>query len=258
MGMAMVEEFCRKIRDGHVIGPFMKTCDPAFVEAAGYAGMDFVILDMEHGPVSVESLQNHIRAAQVAGVLPVVRVGRYKDISRVLDIGAAGVQVPQVSNAREAEEVVREAKFYPQGERGVCRFVRAARYSALEKNEYFRMANHALVIIQLEGQQALANLDEIMEVPGVDILFIGPYDLSQSLGLPGQTTHPAVVEQMQEIVVRAKKKHILVGTFTDSQETLKRWSDAGVQYLSYSVDTGIFYEACVGVRERMNRIGVPS
>ena len=228
MGMAKTEEFYRKIRSGYVIGPFMKTCDPAFVEAAGYAGMDFVILDMEHGPASVESLQNHIRAAQVAGVLPVVRVGSYGDISRVLDIGAGGVQVPQVSSAKEAEAVVREAKYFPQGERGVCRFVRAARYSALEKQEYFRRANQALVIIQLEGQKALENLDEIMEVPGIDILFIGPYDLSQSLGVPGQTTHPAVVEQMQEIVERAKKKHILVGTFTDSEKTLKRWSDAGV------------------------------
>ena len=253
MGMTMVDEFYKKIREGYVIGPFMKTCDPAFVEAAGYAGMDFVILDMEHGPVSVDSLQNHIRAAQVAGVLPVVRVGSYGDISRVLDIGAAGVQVPQVSNAREAKEVIREAKYYPQGERGVCRFVRAARYSALERNEYFRRANHALVIIQLEGQQALENLDEIMEVPGIDILFIGPYDLSQSLGVPGQTTHPAVVEQMQEIVMRAKRQHILVGTFTDSQEILKKWREAGVQYLSYSVDTGIFYEACVEVREQMKR-----
>ncbi len=254
MGMAKTEEFYRKIRSGYVIGPFMKTCDPAFVEAAGYAGMDFVILDMEHGPASVESLQNHIRAAQVAGVLPVVRVGSYGDISRVLDIGAGGVQVPQVSSAKEAEAVVREAKYFPQGERGVCRFVRAARYSALEKQEYFRRANQALVIIQLEGQKALENLDEIMEVPGIDILFIGPYDLSQSLGVPGQTTHPAVVEQMQEIVERAKKKHILVGTFTDSEKTLKRWSDAGVQYLSYSVDTGIFYEACVRVRERAKQM----
>ncbi|MCI9161914.1 MAG: aldolase [Lachnospiraceae bacterium] len=252
--MAKTEEFYRKIRSGYVIGPFMKTCDPAFVEAAGYAGMDFVILDMEHGPASVESLQNHIRAAQVAGVLPVVRVGSYGDISRVLDIGAGGVQVPQVSSAKEAEAVVREAKYFPQGERGVCRFVRAARYSALEKQEYFRRANQALVIIQLEGQKALENLDEIMEVPGIDILFIGPYDLSQSLGVPGQTTHPAVVEQMQEIVERAKKKHILVGTFTDSEKTLKRWSDAGVQYLSYSVDTGIFYEACVRVRERAKQM----
>ena len=254
MGMAIIEEFYRKMRNGYVIGPFMKTCDPAFVEAAGYAGMDFVILDMEHGPASVESLQNHIRAAQVAGVLPVVRVGSCGDISRVLDIGAAGVQIPQISSAKEAEAVVREAKYFPEGERGVCRFVRAAKYSAMEKSEYFRKANHTLVIIQLEGQQALENLNEIMEVPGIDILFIGPYDLSQSLGLPGQTTHPAVVEQMQEIVERAKKKHILVGTFTDSEKTLKRWSDAGVQYLSYSVDTGIFYEACVRVRERAKQM----
>lgn len=247
----VIKTFRKKIGQGCVIGPFMKTCDPAFVEAAGYAGMDFAILDMEHGPVSLENLQNNIRGAQITGLLPVVRVNSYEDISRVLDIGAAGVQVPQVSSAREAENAVRQAKFYPLGERGICRFVRAAHYSALDRNVYFPQANQSLVIIQVEGREGIENLDEILEVPGIDILFIGPYDLSQSLGVPGQTEHPSVIGQMREIAGKAMRRGIPVGTFTDSRKTLRMWSGVGVRYLAYSVDMGIFCDACVQVRREL-------
>lgn len=254
MNIELLKAFQKKISEGCVAGPFMKTSDPGFVEAAGYAGMDFVILDMEHGPVGVEQMQNNIRAAQVSGILPIVRVDNYENISKVLDIGAAGVQIPQVSSAAEAKRAVREARYFPEGERGVCRFVRAAHYSAMDRAEYFPTANQALVVVQLEGQEAMGNLAEIMEVEGIDILFIGPYDLSQSLGVPGQTTHPKVVGQMQKIVAEAKAKNVLVGTFTDNYETLKMWSDAGVQYLSYSVDMGIFCEACMGIRKELEHI----
>src|SRR5690606_19399676 len=118
-------------RGDFVKGPFMKTSDPALVEAAGYAGFDFVILDTEHGPVTIENLQNHIRAALIADILPVIRVpdNSESSIRKVLDIGALGIQVPQIKNAVQAEETVRRAKFYPKGDRGVCRFVRAAKYS---------------------------------------------------------------------------------------------------------------------------------
>ncbi len=234
----------------------MKTCDPAFVEIAGYSGMDFVILDMEHGPAGIEQMQNHIRAAQCSGAVPIVRVGCTEEISKALDIGAGGVQIPQIGTAGEAEAAVREAKFYPTGSRGVCRFVRAARYSVTERERYFPEANETLVIVQLEGQEAMENLDEIMEVPGIDVLFIGPYDLSQSLGIPGQTMHPQVIRQMKKIVEAAHRKGLLVGTFTDDARTLKLWSEAGVQYLSYSVDVGIFADACAGVRREFDAFGI--
>lgn len=231
---------------GSVIGPFMKTGDPAFVEAAGYAGFDFVILDMEHGPVTVENMQNNVRAALVAGTVPIIRVqdSTESSIGKALDIGSFGVQVPQVQNAAQALSVVRKAKFYPKGERGVCRFVRAARYSSLERNRYFMEANETLVILQLEGLEALENLEGILQVPDVDIIFVGPYNLSQSLGMPGQINHPKVVEKMKFIVERARANNIVVGTFVDTPEGVQTWRDAGVQYISYSVDVGIFTDAC--------------
>ena len=110
---------------------FSKTSDPAFIETAGYSGMDFVIIDLEHGPNNVQSVQNLIRAAEVAGIFPIVRVKEScaSVMSEVLDIGAGGIQVPQITKKEDGEAVFKKTKFSPLGERGVCRFVRAAEYS---------------------------------------------------------------------------------------------------------------------------------
>ena len=254
MNEKLIKNFRNKIISGKpVFGPFMKTCDPGFVEVAGYAGMDFAILDMEHGPIGIQSMQNNIRAAQVSGVLPVVRVPAITEeaIGKALDIGAAAVEIPQISTAQEAEAAVRLAKFAPHGERGVCRFVRAAHYSAMERDMYFQSANDTIVIAQIEGIEAVKNLDDILNVPGIDILFIGPYDLSQSLGVPGQT---CVIEEMNKIVNAAKKRGVVIGTFTDSRETMEMWMKAGVQYISYSVDMGIFYDSCKKLTEQFREI----
>jgi 4-hydroxy-2-oxoheptanedioate aldolase len=243
----MLNTFKDKLKKGEsVFGPFMKTCDAAFVEIAGYAGFDFVILDMEHGPVSFETLQNLIRGAVISGTIPIVRASDSKEISisRALDIGAYGIQIPQVRTVEEAKACISAAKFYPAGERGVCRFVRAASYSAIPGNEYFSKANDTLVILQLEGSQAIENLDEIIKVKGIDILFIGPYDLSQSLGLPGQIDHPKVKNEVASIVEKAKKRDIIVGTFADTIDGARMWKQEGIQYISHSVDVGIFMDAC--------------
>lgn len=257
MNETLIQGFRNKIISGNpVFGPFMKTCDPGFVEAAGYAGMDFAILDMEHGPVSIQSMQNNIRAAQVSGILPVVRVPAITEeaIGKALDIGAAAVEIPQISTAKEAELAVRLAKFAPRGERGVCRFVRAAHYSAMDRELYFQQANNTIVIAQIEGTEAVKNLDDILSVEGIDILFIGPYDLSQSLGVPGRTTHPHVIEEMNKIVKTAQEKGVVIGTFTDSRETMEMWLKAGVQYISYSVDMGIFYDSCQKLTKQFHEI----
>lgn len=248
-------EFKQKLQNGEcVYGPFMKTGDPMFVEAAGLAGFDFVILDTEHGPVEVESQQNNVRAAEARNLVPIIRLKDKAEntIGRALDIGAYGIQVPQISNAEEAKEVVKYAKFYPYGMRGVCRFVRAADYSAMDRYEYFGNSKDVLIILQLEGIDAIRNLDEILEVDGIDILFIGPYDLSQSLGVPGQVNNSKVVEAMQQIVEKAQSNNKVIGCFVDTIEDMKMWKSLGLQYLSYSVDVGIFYEACKKIKEQCN------
>ncbi len=254
--MKLLTDFKNRLESGEtVFGPFMKTLDPAFVEIAGFAGFDFVILDMEHGPVSFENLHNLIRAAQVSGTVPIVRTSDSGDvsISKALDLGAYGVQIPQVQTAEEAGECVKAGKYFPLGQRGVCRFVRSAGYSSVPREEYFSGANNTLIILQLEGRKALKNIDEILDVDGFDIIFIGPYDLSQSLGYPGQIDHPEVIHEMKKIVEDASKRGVTVGTFTDTLASAKMWKDTGVQYISYSVDVGIFREACVDLIDKLNR-----
>lgn len=256
--MDILHRFKKKLADGDaVFGIFMKTCDTCFVEVAGLAGFDFVILDMEHGPVGYENLQGLIRAAVHAHTLPIVRTPDSAEISisKPLDLGASGVQVPHIKNAESARAAVSAARFFPAGERGMCRYVRAANYSAMSKEEYFSRANEILVILQLEGKEAIANLDGILEVEGIDILFIGPYDLSQSMGLPGQVDHPDVVETMGSIIRKAQTKGKTIGTFTDTIDSAGLWKRAGVQYLSHSVDVRIFLEGCKSLSDELSSLG---
>ncbi len=244
--MKGIRELKTKLQKGEtIIGVFSKTCDPAFIEVLVYAGFDYVILDCEHGPSNPMVLQNLIRGAQIAGIAPIVRVSAInEEISRALDVGAAGVEIPQVETADDAKRAISFAKFAPEGARGVCRFVRAAGYSSIPKDIYFQNANENFVVLQLEGTAAIENIDEILEVPGIDVIFVGPYDLSQSLGLTGQVTHPMVEKKMREIICKCLKKGIAAGTFCDSAENAAQWMKLGVQYIAYSVDVGIFYEAC--------------
>ncbi len=243
----MLQEFKKKLKEGAaVFGPFMKTSDPSFVEIAGYTGFDFVVLDMEHGPVYYETIHNLVRGAEVSGTLPIIRTPDSSEIfiSKALDSGALGVQIPHVTNAAEAKSCISAAKFHPDGMRGACGYVRAAEYTSIPVDQYFRKANEALVILQLEGKEAIDNLDEILDVKGFDILFIGPYDLSQSLGIPGQVDDPMVTELMESIVARAGEKGVVTGTFTNTPDRARKWKSTGVQYLSYSVDVGLFSDLC--------------
>ena len=229
-----------------VLGPFLKLTDPAVVEVMGFAGFDFVIIDQEHGPISIQNTQNMIRAAESVGITPVVRVNKNEETSilRTLDIGAQGIQIPQINNKENAINAVKSVKYSPQGERGVCRYVRAANYSSMDKYKYFEYANQETIIIShIEGVEGINNLEEILSVPELDVIFIGPYDLSQSLGIPGKVNDPLVIEKMKEVIKKCKKRNIAVGTFADDTETAKFWISLGVQYMSFSVDVGILFEA---------------
>ncbi len=245
MNTQLLQAFKAKLKEAPVFGTFSKTSDPGIIETMGHGGFDFVILDMEHGPSSMETIQNLIRAAELSGVLPLIRVPEGNDeiIGKTLDVGAYGVQVPQVTNPDTVKRVIDTARFHPEGSRGVCRFVRAAGYSSMDKSNYFREANEPVIVIQLEGRSALDNLNAILDVEGFDIVFIGPYDLSQSLGVPGEIEHPTVVSTIREIVTACLAKGIYVGTFTDTPTQAGKWIKEGMKYIANSVDMGIFYDA---------------
>ena len=241
-------ELKRKIERGEtVLGPFMNCCDPSFIEIVGLAGFDFAIVDMEHGPLSVETAADLCRAGQRAGLDPIVRVRKNDapQIQRALDIGSAGVQVPQIETREQAEAVVRAAKYAPLGMRGISLYTRAGDYTVNGLAGITDQLNsEQLVIIHIEGVRGLENLDDIVTVPHIDIIFLGPYDLSQSFGIPGQVNDPRVVNGMKEAVVKIRAAGKAAGTFAGDTDTAKRWIDLGVQYMSLGVDVGMFADAC--------------
>ena len=236
-----------RLKNGEcVYGPFLRIPDPAVTEIIGYAGWDFCIIDLEHGPLSVIQAQNMVRAAKAAGMAPLIRTREMAEtmIVRALDTGAAGVQIPQVNSAEAAAMAVRSAKFYPLGERGVCKFTRNAEYSHIPQEKYFNMANEdSLVVIQIEGEGGVKQIDEILDTPGIDVVFMGPYDLSQSLGLTGQVTHPKVISLLETLTEKIRKKGLAAGCFANTHESIKMQRDMGIQYLSSYIDTGFIYEA---------------
>ena len=245
-----------RLKDGNiVVGPFVNIGSGAMIEIAAFAGFDFVILDTEHGPLDIETTEDLCRVASGVNLTPIVRV-RENDppqILRALDIGSGGVQVPQISSRADAEAVVQAAKYAPLGMRGVSPYTRAARYFAEGSSILGRLNEESMIVIHIEGVEGLNNLTEILDVQGLDVIFLGPYDLSQSLGIPGQVNDSRVVERMKLAVSKVDAAGIAVGTFCDTREAAERWIDAGVRYVVTSVDTGIYLQGCRSMIQGLKR-----
>jgi 4-hydroxy-2-oxoheptanedioate aldolase len=246
--------FKSKLQIGSCLGIFSKTTDSSMVEVMAHSGLDFVILDMEHGPITTETLKHHLMALKGTDTLGIVRVegADSPHIGKALDLGAHGIQVSSVSGAAQAAQAVAAAKFHPEGMRGVCRFVRAADYAFKERNAYFSAANEGLLILQIEGKAGLEAFDDIVQVPGIDVLFVGPYDLSQSLGVPGQVEHPKVMDAIREMQVKAARRQVVLGTFCDTPEQLQQRKAAGFKYLAYSVDLWLFGERLIQLKNQFD------
>lgn len=240
-----------RLLSGVCTGIFSKTIDSGFVEAAGLAGLDFIILDTEHGPADWATLQNHVRAARLTNMAPIVRVRGldHHAIGAALDTGAEGVQVPNITTAAEAAAAVSAARFHPEGRRGVCRFVRAGQYGGSQKEEYFPGENQKLVILQVEGLEGVENIDSILAVSGFDVVFIGPYDLSQSAGTPGNVDGPEVHALIERIARAARNTGKMLGIFCDTETALAKYRQMNVPYLAYSVDISLFREAVSSLKQ---------
>jgi 4-hydroxy-2-oxoheptanedioate aldolase len=236
------------------IGTYIQLSDWAVGEILARAGFKFLVLDGEHGPLSVASIKSQILAIQAANLVCVVRVQSNDPqlIMAPLDLKAFGVQVPNVNTADEAERAVRASRYHPMGMRGSNPYVRANDYGAGEFKEYMNWSNQqSLLVIQVEGMEGLDNFPHILEVPGVDVVWLGPYDLSQSMGIPGEVNHPRVTEKMKQIISLCREKDIAVGTFADKPEMVRKWISLGVDLIAMSFDTKLLYE---GAKRLLNEI----
>jgi 2-keto-3-deoxy-L-rhamnonate aldolase RhmA len=221
------------VRGEPAIGVSIMFASPQLVEIVGRLGFDWVLLDCEHGTISVESLESMTMAAEASGITAIARprTGGPDAILEVLERGVMGVQVPHVNTAEQARAIVEAVKYHPLGRRGLAARTRPAGYGiGISLDDYARRANEeTLVCIQIEEREALDNLADILEVPGVDVFFLGPSDLSQSLGYPGRGDHPDVRGAMQ----RAFSMITEHGKAAGSAGSAKRWHEYREQGATY-------------------------
>jgi len=230
--------------DKPAVGTWLMSASALVAEAMGCAGYDWAVLDMEHTPIDLSTLVHMLQAVAGTSMLPVVRVP-WNDavtIKRVLDAGAQTLLVPFVQNAREAAAAVAASRYPPEGVRGMAAMSRASRFGTAA--DYLTRANRQVaVVVQLETPQALACIDEIAAVQGVDALFVGPADLSASMGHVAQLMHPQVLELTARAAARAKALGKPIGTVGATPDIVARYRAMGFDFVAIASDLGLLMRA---------------
>lgn len=227
----------------NAFGSFVWSASPYVVECLGYSGLDYVIIDSEHSPIDTESTVNLVRTAQLHGLTPVVRA---KDASRssvlkMLDLGAQALIIPNLHTVEEVKNAVDFAKYPDIGRRGFAQ-CREAGYGfkdfASDLNEYFLTSNtQTLLLPMCETADLLEHIDEVVSLDGVDGIFVGPYDLSLDMGIPGDFSSPAMIAALQKIADACRKAHKYALIYSNSAETAKQHIKMGFQAPAVGIDT---------------------
>ncbi len=230
-----------------MVGSWVTFAETSSAEIMARAGFDWLTVDMEHSAITLSQAQELIRVISLCGVCPLVRLSSNDAAlaKRVMDAGAGGVIVPMVNSEAEARAAVESVKYPPEGRRSVGMW-RAQGYGP-DFDEYVAAANReSLVLVQIEHAEAVARLQEILAVPGIDGLMVGPYDLSASMGLAGQLDHPDVLDALDRIAAAARARNIPAGLHVvrPSPDELLAKVAAGYRLLAYSVDFLLLGETC--------------
>lgn len=209
------------------------------------AGFHWAFIDTEHGCFDIETVQDVCRVSQLAGLCPLVRVAdlQYSLVSRALDNGAQGIIFPRIEDPRELETALSWTKFPPLGVRGYGLMPSQIEYEALNFPEIVSHINeHTLTVLQIETKRALEAREEILSVPGIDAVMIGPADLSISLGVPGQFQSPVLIDAMELIRDTCVSKGIAPGTQTRSVEVARFWKSRGMRFLGCGSELSFLWE----------------
>jgi 2-dehydro-3-deoxyglucarate aldolase len=236
------------------IGSWIMMSDPVSVEVMALAGFEWLVIDTEHTSIDLQATENLIRTIQANKMFALVRVSKNEEvvIKKVLDMGADGILVPMVCSKEDAMQAINYAKYPPQGTRGVGLY-RASRYGT-KFNEYKKWVCDELVIIaQIEHINAVNNIDQILEVDGIDGIFIGPYDLSSSIGYPGEVEREEVKDAIQKVLDRCKKYNIPSGfhVVDTRPEKLQLKIDQGCTFLAYGIDYFFLRDAAINGMDKI-------
>ena len=225
------------------IGTWLTLAHPALAEMAARAGFDWVAVDLEHSSITLRECEDMIRVLDLAGTTPLVRLTANDSdlIKRVMDSGARGIIVPSVSTPEEAQLAVEAVHYPPRGRRGVG-LARAQSYGADFPGYLKKLAKEAVVVAMIENAQGVENAEHILSVDGIDAYFIGPYDLSASLGVAGKTSHPKVEKAISKVRAAGKltRKPGGVHVVEPDPAALRRRLKEGFGFIAYSLETRVY------------------
>ena len=229
------------------IGSWIQLAHPAIAEIMASAGFDWLAVDLEHSSIDLRETEELIRVIDLKGVVPLVRLSSNnpEQIKRIMDAGAHGVIVPMVNSKEDAQAAVSAVKYPPIGQRSIG-LARAQGYGARFLEYFDWQRDHSLVVVQIEHINAVNNLESILSVIGVDAYIVGPYDLSGSLGIPGQFEEPEFINAMQKIRAVSEDLgvpggvHIVEPDLIQLSQRIKE----GNKFIAYGVDTRIIDTAC--------------
>lgn len=232
--------------------------NPNIAYMLAQCGFEFFIIDNEHGTYNIETISNMVAAARGAGISVIIRIPEItrENILKPLDSGAAGLLVPMVNTAGEAKEVIKHAKYPPMGNRGAALRRPHNLYAKVNATEYLQQANkNTFIAVQAETTQSIENINKIASVEGVDCIFVGPFDLSISLGIPGQINHPLEQEAIEKIATACKKHNKIAGILMFDQKLLQQWIDKDFRFAVYSSDITMLADAASdAVKELKNNL----
>jgi len=237
------------------IGASMVLPSPPAAEILAQAGFDWLWIDMEHAALNLETAHRMIQATQGTETVPIVRVAwnLHWLAKHVLDMGAMGVIMPQVSSKQEAVDAVQALRYPPEGVRGLFPGFAALRWG-LPVSEYLKIANKEIMaILLIEHIEAVNRIEEILTVPGIDLIFVGPGDLSASMGLLGQATHTHVEEAIQKVLAATKKAKIPVGIPAVTPDDANRRIQQGFQFILVATDMGLLTSGAKGILGQIKR-----
>ncbi len=234
----------------YAVGTFLGAANPSIVEIMGYTGLDFVVIDTEHGPYDTMPMSDLIQAAESKGLSPLVRIAdvTHREMQRALDNGAEGIIIPCLKSIDDFRKVVDLGKFAPLGNRG---FIKGRGsgfgnepWASGTLTEYMQNSNDKVLLLpQCETKEALDNIEEIVQIEGIDGIFIGPFDLSICMGIPGRFDAPEFKAAVDRILRACKQAGKLCMTFTGTPEEAKMYIDKGFDAVANSIDTIVFAQA---------------
>jgi 4-hydroxy-2-oxoheptanedioate aldolase len=231
-----------KLANGEVaFGVFISEPALMIIEIIGLLDFDYLYIDCEHSPMSFESVAHLIRTAELHGLTPLVRVPENcpKLILRYLDVGAMGVIIPDIDSGKMAQEAVRAVKFPPEGERGLATSARVASFSLGQPlREYIKTANlETMVLGVVESAKGVEHIEEILATEGLDGVTVGPVDLSASLGVAGQVTHPLVSNSVNKVLAAVEKTGKIVGMIPHAGESPKEYVKRNIHMIGIPLNT---------------------